>query len=445
MGIKIKSIMEMTPPHSQKALKKFLGKVSYLRRFIPALAKITFSFETLLKGNHKFEWLQEHQQAFDMVKQVLTSPLTMIALQPEKSLLLYLTSTPRFIGALLVRGIDGVEKLVYHISYKFNSVESRYTPIERHYLALIFTTQKLHHYFLAHPIQVVTRSDPVRYLLSKPALMGRMAQWILALVEYEITCVMPKAIKSQALADLLAQFPSSEHKFAEAEYEVLILGLIAAQKESLRPIVQQSKCHRWILATTEVSTKWLEVILMRKADKAGAANFIKENIIYRFGISKVMLSDNGAPPVNCHVGRLLDTYQIKHHKSTMYYPQGNRQAEQSKCHRWILTTTEVSIKWLEVIPMGKVDEAGATNFIKENIIYRFGIPKVMLSDNGTRSVNCHVGRLLDTYQIKHHKSTLYYPQGNRQAEVTNKTLIRILSKMMDEVWGTWFEQLPVAL
>ncbi|XP_028061429.1 uncharacterized protein LOC114264889 [Camellia sinensis] len=58
---KIKSIMEMLPPQSQKALKKFLGKLSYLRRFIPALAEITFSFGTLLKENHKFEWLQEHQ------------------------------------------------------------------------------------------------------------------------------------------------------------------------------------------------------------------------------------------------------------------------------------------------------------------------------------------------------------------------------------------------
>ncbi|XP_028115035.1 uncharacterized protein K02A2.6-like [Camellia sinensis] len=94
--------------------------------------------------------------------------------------------------------------------------------------------------------------------------------------------------------------------------------------------------------------------------------------------------------------------------------------------------------------MRKADGAGVTNFIKENIICRFGIPKVMLSDNGTPFVNCHVGILLDTYQIKHHKSTPYYPQENGQAEATNKTLIRILSKMIDEVGGTWSE-LSVAL
>ena len=131
---------------------------------------------TLLKGNYEFEWLQEHQQTFDMVKKTLTSPLTVLALQPEKPLLLYLTSTPHSIGALLVQDIDGIEKLVYYISHKVNGVKSRYTPIKRHCLALIFTAQKLRHYFLAHPIQVVTKSDIVRYLLGKPALTGRMTR-----------------------------------------------------------------------------------------------------------------------------------------------------------------------------------------------------------------------------------------------------------------------------
>ncbi|XP_028055050.1 uncharacterized protein K02A2.6-like [Camellia sinensis] len=120
-------------------------------------------------------------------------------------------------------------------------------------------------------------------------------------------------------------------------------------------------------------------------------------------------------------------------------------AQQSKGHRWILAVTEVSTKWVQTIPIRKVDGARVANFIKENIICRFGIPKVMLSNNGTPFVNRHAGRLLDAYQIKHQKSSPYYPQGNGQAEATNKTLIRILSKMMDEAGDTWSEQLSVAL
>ncbi|XP_028100175.1 uncharacterized protein LOC114299598 [Camellia sinensis] len=136
----------------------------------------------------------------------------MIAPQPKKPLLLYLISTPQSIGALLVQDINGVEKPVYYISHKVNGVKSRYTPIKRHCLALIFTGQKLRHYFLAHPIQVVTKSDPARYLLSKPALNGRMERWLLALAKYDNDYITPKAIKSQALANLLAQFPSGEHE-----------------------------------------------------------------------------------------------------------------------------------------------------------------------------------------------------------------------------------------
>ncbi|XP_028058451.1 uncharacterized protein LOC114262295 [Camellia sinensis] len=63
--------------------------------------------------------------------------------------------------------------------------------------------------------EVVTRSDPVRYLLSKPTRTGRMARWLLAIVEYDITYVTLKVIKSQALADKLAQFLCGKHEPAE--------------------------------------------------------------------------------------------------------------------------------------------------------------------------------------------------------------------------------------
>ncbi|XP_028088517.1 protein NYNRIN-like [Camellia sinensis] len=145
-------------------------------------------------------------------------------------------------------------------------------------------------------------------------------------------------------------------------------------------------------------------------------------------------------------GNLIHASVVKQHNIKTPYPFHTWAfdlvgliVQQSKGHRWILAATEVSTKWVEAILMRKVDGAGVANIIKENIICRFGIPKVMLSDNVTPFVNRHVGRLLDTYQIKHHKSTLYYPQGNGQVEATNKTLIRILSKMMDEAGGTWSE------
>lgn len=51
---KAKAVTEMPPPKTQKQLKSFLGKVSYMRRFMPALAEVTEPFGKLLKG--KAQW-----------------------------------------------------------------------------------------------------------------------------------------------------------------------------------------------------------------------------------------------------------------------------------------------------------------------------------------------------------------------------------------------------
>ena len=62
----------------------------------------------------------------------------------------------------------------------------------------------------------------------------------------------------------------------------------------------------------EYFTKWAEAVPLRKATRGAVANFIKENII-----------DNDTPFVNSDVRRMLEFYQVKHHRSSPYYLQGN--------------------------------------------------------------------------------------------------------------------------
>ncbi|GLT96639.1 hypothetical protein SLE2022_142470 [Rubroshorea leprosula] len=109
----------------------------------------------------------------------------------------------------------------------------------------------------------------------------------------------------------------------------------------------------------------------------------------------------------------------------------------SEGYIWILVAAEYFTKWVEAIPLRKATRPVVSNFIKEYIICGFRIPYKIVSDNGTPFVNQHVRRLLDTYKIKHRKSTLYYPQGYGQAEATNKSLLRIMSKMVHEYEGGW--------
>jgi ribonuclease HI len=85
--------------------------------------------------------------------------------------------------------------------------EQNYTGIEKLCLALIFSLKKLRHYTLSHEVQLIARADPVKYVLSQPALLGRLGKWAVLMMEFDITYVPQKAVKGQALADFLAAHP----------------------------------------------------------------------------------------------------------------------------------------------------------------------------------------------------------------------------------------------
>ncbi|XP_026450598.1 uncharacterized protein LOC113350681 [Papaver somniferum] len=93
------------------------------------------------------------------------------------------------------------------------------------------------------------------------------------------------------------------------------------------------------------------------------------------------------------------------------------------------------------------DYAGATisAFIKEHIICRFSAPMIIRADNAKSFVNKDVIDLLRQYNVRLHTSIPYYPKGNGQAEATNKTLIRILSRLVHDHHREWHEQLSLEI
>ncbi|XP_022889218.1 uncharacterized protein LOC111404677 [Olea europaea var. sylvestris] len=83
----------------------------------------------------------------------------------------------------------------------------KYSPIEKMCLALIFAAKKLRQYMLSHTINLISKIDPLKYIMSRPILSGRIGKWALLLSEFDIKFIPQKAIKGQALADFLADHP----------------------------------------------------------------------------------------------------------------------------------------------------------------------------------------------------------------------------------------------
>ncbi|XP_075633593.1 uncharacterized protein LOC142606074 [Castanea sativa] len=148
---KATAIATMKPLATVKELKRFLGKVSYIRRFIPRLASITFAFEKLLKRGQNFEWGEVQQTAFKRLQQIMMNLPTMRAPIRRKPLLLYLAANQYVVGALITQEDgDGVEQPVYYISRALKDAETRYLRAEKACLENVYASQRLRHYFLAY-------------------------------------------------------------------------------------------------------------------------------------------------------------------------------------------------------------------------------------------------------------------------------------------------------
>jgi len=69
------------------------------------------------------------------------------------------------LGALLAQKNDkGCEQAIYFLSKSLVGEKSRYNPVEKECLALVFVVQKTRHYLVGQTIHVVSRVNPLRIL-----------------------------------------------------------------------------------------------------------------------------------------------------------------------------------------------------------------------------------------------------------------------------------------
>ena len=124
---KATAMTTMKPLAIVKELKSFLGKVSYIRRFIPRLASITSAFGKLLKKEQSFEWGEAQQMAFKRLQQIIMNLPNMQVPIRKKPLLLYLAINLHAIGALIAQEDGGgIEQPAYYIIHALKDIETRY-------------------------------------------------------------------------------------------------------------------------------------------------------------------------------------------------------------------------------------------------------------------------------------------------------------------------------
>ncbi|GJS50157.1 reverse transcriptase domain-containing protein [Tanacetum coccineum] len=167
----------------------------------------------------------------------------------KEELIMYLSASQGAVGAVLMTERDSIQTPVYFVSRALQGPELNYTPMEKLVLALVFAAKRLRRYFQAHPIAVIT-DQPIKQVMSRPDVAGRLQKWSIMLGEHNITYRPRTSIKAswrnqrkpqRTCAGLILTSPDgAEFTYAlrfqftasnnEAGYEALLAGLcIAAQ------------------------------------------------------------------------------------------------------------------------------------------------------------------------------------------------------------------------
>ena len=113
--------------------------------------------------------------------------------------------------------------------------------------------------------------------------------------------------------------------------------------------------------------------------------------------------------------------------------------------RYLLVGTDYFTKRVEAEPLANIRDVDAKRFVCRNIVTRFEVPWTLISDNELQFDSKAFRRYCCELGIANRYSTPAYPQGNRQAEASNKVIVNGLKKRLDDAKGRWVEELSHVL
>jgi hypothetical protein len=193
---RVEVIQTLSLPQSRKEVQDFLGKINFLRRFIPNFAEMVKHITAMLRKGKEVKWTVEPRESFIQIKKALTKEPVLISLDYSKDFLIFsFASFDTVATVLLKKNEEGREQPISFFSKALRDAEVRYEIMENQAYALVKSLKSFRVYVFHSKVTAYVPSASLKDILIQPDIDGRRGKWIAKILEFDMEIKATNLIK----------------------------------------------------------------------------------------------------------------------------------------------------------------------------------------------------------------------------------------------------------
>lgn len=469
--IKIKAITDYPIPKNIKQIRSLIGMASWYRRFINNYSTLLSPLSDLTKKTTtKFKWTKSADEAFNSLKQVLTHAPVLCNPDFNSPFIVQTDASDVGIGGVLVQGEGANEQVIAFMSHKLTSAQRNYSPTERECLAVILAIEFFRPYVEGTDFTVITDHASLLWLLNVKQPTGRIARWILRLQSYNFTLVHRKG-KFNVVPDALSR-AIDEIDVTSADFNEDLWYNKLRDKISVNPV-------KFPNFRIEGQTIFKHI----KVRNTCMNNSEDWKLVIPTNMRDALIVENHDPPQSSHFGyyktmkRLQEKYfwpkmssdvssyiksckECKANKDPTHVVRNTMGQQKPADRPWkilsvdflgplprskegntiLLVLIDCFTKYTILCPMRKADTVNMIKLIEKEVFFKFGVPEIIISDNGPQFIANDFQHFLETHSVKHWPNAVYHPQHN-PAERPNKVIASAIRNYVKSDHRSWDHEL----
>ncbi|GFW28333.1 transposon Tf2-11 polyprotein [Trichonephila clavipes] len=395
------------------------------------------------------------------------------------------------LGAVLLQGEDKEEHPVEFSSRLLNPAERNYSTTEREALAVVWALNKFRGYIDGASITVASDHQPLRWLMKLKSPTGRLARWALQLQSFTLNMEYIPG-KSNMVADMLSR-PACHEENELCEVCTVVIDVPSRSPKEIRDEQMKDEELVKIISCLEDPDKNVNYV---NWDERGY--LMNQGVLFRYAPDSeseeaqlvvpshertLILKNHHDAPMAGHYGtegtntRLAKNYYwtgmreyitdfVKNcpgcikYKASNQMPSGllqtpvpaqrfetlaidlfGRLPDSENGKRWILIIEDCTTKWVELFALPNATAKECAITLIEEVLLRYGIPRRLISDNGTQFMSAVMQQICYLLNIHQSLIPVYHPQAN-PVERKNRDLKPRLAILVQDKHDSWSEKLP---